>query len=173
MIVLYILLGLIALILITALLVGTGWTYEKSIVINASPDKVWLHTNTLAANNAWSPWIEKDPNIKQQMSGTDGTPGATYSWQSDEKSVGEGSQTITGVTEKSSFNSRVDFIKPFKGTGNASVLLTPEGSGTKVTWRMVSSTPYPMNIIKIFGVIEKNLDKDFTVGLGKLKRLCE
>ena len=173
MIVLYIILGLVVLILLVALVIGTGWRFEKSILVNAPLEKVWAHTNTLAANNAWSPWIEKDPNIKQQLTGNDGTPGATYSWQSDVKNVGEGSQTITSVKAQSEFNSRVDFIKPFKGTGNASVLLNKEGSGTKVTWRMVSSTPYPMNILKLFKVIEKNLDKDFTIGLGKLKALCE
>ena len=38
---------------------------------------------------------------------------------------------------------------------------------------MFSSTPYPMNIIKLFGVIEKNMDADFTRGLNKLKEISE
>jgi hypothetical protein len=30
-----------------------------------------------------------------------------------------------------------------------------------------------MNILKVFGVIEKNLNRDFTKGLGQLKMLSE
>ena len=49
----------------------------------------------------------------------------------------------------------------------------PEGGGTRAEWGICSATPYPMNIIKLFGVIEKNLDRDFTKGLNKLKELSE
>jgi len=30
-----------------------------------------------------------------------------------------------------------------------------------------------MNIIKLFGVIKKNMDRDFGKGLRKLKEICE
>jgi len=173
MIVLYVILGLIALILIIAALIGTKWNFEKSIMINAPLNKVWDNVNTLHALNNWNPWMAKDSNINIVYTGTDGTPGASFSWVSAEKNVGEGSQTIVKITDKSEMLSRVDFIKPFAGTGNAFMRIAPEGNGTKATWRMESSTPYPMNFIKIFGVIEKNMDKDFNTGLSKLKAICE
>ena len=173
MIFLYILLSLIALVLIVAAIIGTAWSIERSILINAPVDRVWNHTNTLKATNQWNPWMAKDPNIKIEYSGTDGTPGGSYSWLSNEKMVGQGSQTILKVANQSELASRVDFIKPFRGKGNAFVRLSPENGKTKVSWRMESSTPYPMNIIKIFGVIEKNMNEDFNTGLNKLKALCE
>src|ERR1022692_647000 len=110
MIVLYVILGLIALILIIAALVGTAWNFEKSIAINAPVEKVWANINSLAVLNQWNPWIAKDPKIKLEYSGTDGTPGAKFSWVSAEKNVGEGSQTIVKVTDNSELLSRVDFI---------------------------------------------------------------
>jgi polyketide cyclase/dehydrase/lipid transport protein len=173
MIVLYVIAGLIALILIIAALIGTAWNFEKSITISAPVEKIWENINSLQALNRWNPWIAKDPNIKIEYSGTDGTLGAKFSWLSADKNVGEGSQTIVKITDKSELLSRVDFIKPFAGTGNAFMRLAPEGSATKATWRMESSTPYPMNFIKIFGVIEKNMDRDFNAGLNKLKEICE
>lgn len=173
MIALYIIGGFIALVLLVAAVVGTGWSFEKSVNISASPDRVWEFTNSLASMNKWNPWMAKDPNIKIQTNGIDGTPGASFSWVSDVKNVGEGSQTITGVKEKKEFLSRVDFIKPFKGTGQGALILSEENGGTKVSWRMESSTPYPMNIVKLFGLIEKSMDKDFGEGLNKLKSLCE
>jgi hypothetical protein len=173
MIVLYIIGGLIALILIIAAILGTGWSYEKSISINAPLQKVWDNVRTLAALNKWNPWLEKDPNIKIELSGTDGNPGARYSWESNVKDVGAGSQTILAVADKAELATRVDFIRPFKGTGEAYIQVRDEGGATKVTWKMISSTPYPMNFIKIFGVIEKNMADAFSRGLNKLKGICE
>jgi uncharacterized protein YndB with AHSA1/START domain len=173
MIVLYIILGLIALTLLIAALIGTAWNFEKTVAINAPVEKVWTNINSLKVLNKWNPWIAKDPNIKIEYTGNDGTPGACYSWVSAEKNVGEGRQTIVKVTENTELVLRVDFIKPFAGTGNAFVRIGTEGGTTKATWRIESSTPYPMNFIKIFGVIEKNMDKDFSAGLEKLKEICE
>jgi hypothetical protein len=173
MIALYIIVGLIALILLIVALVGTAWNFEKSVSIHASLEKVWTNINSLKVLNKWNPWIAKDPNIKIEYTGTDGTPGASYSWVSAEKNVGEGRQTILKVTDKTELLLRVDFIKPFAGTGNAFMRIEPEGGTTKATWRIESSTPYPMNFIKIFGLIEKNMDKDFSAGLNKLKEICE
>ncbi len=173
MLALYIIGGLIALILIVAAIAGTRWNYEKSISINMPLQKVWDNVKTLGALNKWNPWVEKDPNIKIEFSGEDGNPGAQYSWESNVKEVGAGSQTIVAASDKSELATRVDFIRPFKGTGEAYIQIRAEGGATKVTWRMVSSTPYPMNIIKIFGVIEKNMDDAFGRGLNKLKSICE
>ena len=173
MIVIYVILGLIALILIIAALIGTAWNIERSVVINAPGEKVWANANSLHALNTWNPWMAKDPEINIEYSGNDGTPGAKFTWISREKNVGEGSQTIVSISDRSEIISRVDFVKPFAGTGNAFLRLSPEGNSTKATWRMESSTPYPMNFIKLFGVIEKNMNKDFNNGLNKLKALSE
>ena len=173
MIAVYIIVGIIALFLIVAAFAGTGWSYEKSVLINAPVEKVWTRVSTLQACNQWSPWMEKDPNIKVQYSGTDGTPGASFSWDSQDRNVGAGNQTITRVTPNSELDSRIQFLRPFKGKGDAYLLLTVERAVTRVSWGIESSTPYPMNILKLFGVIEKNMNKDFTHGLNKLKGLCE
>jgi hypothetical protein len=173
MIALYIFLGFIAFVLIVAAMAGTGWKYEKTIRIHAAPDKVWGHVNSLGAINTWNPWIDRDPNLRQTMTGVDGTPGATYSWESEQKNVGAGSQTIVAVTPPSEFATRIDFLKPFKGTAQAYVRVAGDGGATLATWGIVSSTPYPMNIVKVFGLIEKNMNRDFEKGLNKLKDLCE
>lgn len=173
MIALYIVGGIIALFLIVAAFTGTSWNYEKSILINAPVEKVWANVSTLHALNRWNPWMERDPNLKVEYSGTDGTPGASFSWDSPVKDVGAGSQTITKVIPNGEIDSRINFLRPFKGKGDAYVLLSVERAVTRVSWGIESSTPYPMNILKLFGVIEKNMNRDFSAGLNKLKSLCE
>ena len=83
MIVLYVIIGIVALILLIAAVVGTAWNFEKSILIDAPASKVWAHTSTLRGINSWNPWVEKDPAVKIEFGPTDGVPGATYSWDSD------------------------------------------------------------------------------------------
>jgi len=173
MLALYIIVGLILLILLVAAFAGTKWQFERSILINAPVEKVWQNINSLHAINRWNPWLDRDPHLKQEYTGTDGTPGATYAWDSQEKNVGAGNQTITGIKENAEMTSRINFIRPFAGVGDAWIRLEHERGTTRATWGIASSTPYPMNIMKVFGVIEKNLNKDFTKGLGQLKALSE
>jgi hypothetical protein len=173
MLALYIFLGVIALFFLVAALAGTRWHYERSILINAPLDKVWSNVSSLRALNQWNPWMERDPKVKVTYTDKDGTPGAGYSWDSPMKNVGSGSQTILKVTDHSEVATRVDFFRPFKGTGLANFRVAADNAATRVTWSMKSSMPYPMNIIKVFGVMKKNMDRDFGKGLNKLKSISE
>ncbi|MGI9542079.1 MAG: SRPBCC family protein [Cyclobacteriaceae bacterium] len=171
--ILYVLLGLIALVLIVGLFISKDMNYEKSITISAPIGQVWGNVNSLSALDKWSPWNEKDPNMEKEFSGTDGTPGAKQSWKSNVKDVGEGSQTIVKVTEPTSLETRLDFIKPFKSTADAYVKLNEENAQTTATWGFKSQMPYPMNLMKVFMNFEKSMDEQFGTGLSKLKSICE
>jgi hypothetical protein len=173
MAILYFLLGFLVTVLVIAAVVGTAWTIERSIVINASADRIWKELGTLRALNSWNPWSSKDPNVKLNFKGQDGAVGSSYDWDSTDKNVGAGTQTILSTDAPRELQTRVDFLRPFKGTGNSWLKLNESNGKTTVSWGMASSTPYPMNIIKVFGVIEKNMDKAFNEGLGELKRRSE
>lgn len=173
MIVLYIIFGLIALVLLVAAVVSRDMSYEKSVSIDASISEVWNNVSTLTAMDQWSPWKEKDPNMDRTLTGTDGEVGAKQSWVSQVKRVGEGSQTIIRVDKPKLFETKLNFIKPFKSTADGYVSLQEEGGGTRATWGFRSSMPYPMNLMKLFMNFEKAMDKDFGQGLGKLKSICE
>ncbi len=173
MIALYIILGIILIILLLGLIVSRDMNYEKSVNINSPVGKVWPNVSSLGAMDKWSPWQSRDPNMKKSFTGTDGTVGARQAWVSDVKNVGEGSQTILNVKEPDLFETRLDFIKPFKSTAQAYVKLAEEGDSTKATWGFKSKMPYPMNLMKLFMNFEKNMDKDFGEGLGKLKAISE
>jgi len=173
MTVIYVILIIIAIILIVPLFISKELNYQKSIAINAPIDKVWSHVHTLAAMDAWSPWNERDPDMKKDFSGVDGEPGAKQSWVSNAKNVGEGSQTILAVDKPNKLSTKLEFIKPFKSQADAYVKLSDSGEITTATWGFESSMPYPMNIMKLFMNFEANMDKDFGAGLSKLKTICE
>ena len=173
MTVLYIIAGIIILFLVVAALVGRGWSYEKNILIQAPRSNVWGHVNSLGALNSWNPWLDRDPAVSQSISGVDGTPGATYSWDSKINNVGAGRQTILAVNTPAEMTMRIEFLRPFKSLAEAYVRLEEERGATRVIWGIESSMPYPMNIMKIFGVMKKTMNRDFQKGLGKLKDICE
>lgn len=167
-------LALIALILIVAIFVDGSVKYEKSTEINAPVDSVWNNINSLAALDKWSPWIAKDPNMKRTNSGTDGTEGANFCWESDKKDVGKGCQTITKLTPKKRIDTDLKFDNGYKSEAKAYVDLTAIATErTKATWGFTSEVPYPWRVMNLFMNMDKMLDPDYTLGLKNLKELSE
>lgn len=165
------LLAVVLLVLVVALFVPKTFVYEKSVVINAPIDSVWVNTNSLSALDKWSPWNDHDPNMKKWSTGVDGTVGAVQGW--DGEVVGSGSQTIKTIQKPTLFETKLDFLKPHESHGEAYVKLVAEGSGTKATWGMSGSMPYPFNVMILFMNMEKSMGKDWDNGLAKLKSLSE
>lgn len=166
-------LAVIVVVLIAALLVSKEFNYEKSITINKSIEQVWEHTNSLADLDAWSPWMNYDPNMKRELSGQDGSVGAKVSWESDNEKVGKGSQTITKIEAPTLFATALKFYTPYESEAKGYVKLRAEGGKTVVTWGIESEMPYPFNLMKLTMNLEEDLGKDFSTGLEKLKVLCE
>lgn len=166
------LLLIVAFVLIAGLFISKDYHFERSIAINAPAAVVWNNVHLLGNQQKWSPWLSKDPAIKQHISGTDGSIGAVHSW-SGNKEVGSGSQTIISIDPLRQINTRLDFKEPFESTANAFLKLENEQSSTKVTWGFSSEFAYPSNVMKLFFNLDKQMDKDFTTGLEKLKNLSE
>ena len=159
--------------LVAALFVSNDFHYEQSITINKPINQVWENTNSLADLAEWSPCADYDPNIKVEFAGIDGTVGAKTTWESPNKKVGKGSQTITKIDAPKLFLTDLKFYTPYESEAEGFVKLTPEGENTIVTWGFDSEMPYPFNLMKLTMNIDEAIGKNFKVGLNKLKVLCE
>lgn len=164
---------IIAILLIAALFISKEVNYEKSISINAPIEVVWENVNSLADLDQWSPWNDYDPNMKKEMTGIDGTVGASQSWESNVEEVGKGSQTIAKIEEPFLFETTLKFYTPYESEAKAYIKLVEENGRTNVTWGFGSEMPYPFNLMKLFMNTEEMMDKDWNNGLTKLKTLCE
>lgn len=168
-----IILLIIAIVLIGGLFTAKKYHFEKSISINASQSVVWPYIGYLQATTKWMPWMKMDPNIQSGIEGTDGTPGAKYWWKGNDK-VGEGNMVINSVNPPQQTVIDLHFIKPFDSKAITTLSAQNEGNGTKVTWSMDGSNPYPLNFIsKVIFNMDAMLDKDFGTGLSNLKAMCE
>ena len=119
--------------------------------------------------NEWNPWLQMDPNLKMEYSGTQGQVGDKYCWKSDKQEVGNGCQEITALVP----NQKQSTKMVFEGMGDAysDIILTPEGNQTKVTWTLDSKLERPKNLMKI--LMNGAMDKSYGDGLAKLKALSE
>jgi hypothetical protein len=163
----------IVFILVAGLFVSKDYHFERSITINAPRAIVWNNISQFSNFEKWDPWSAYDPNMQRTISGTDGTPGATYTWKGN-KDVGSGSQTFKAFKPMEHVDIDMVFKEPFESKAQVFYHLQDEGNAIKLTWGFNSKFPYPMNAIsKLFMDMDGYMDKDFTKGLNNLKKLCE
>jgi hypothetical protein len=171
MIVVYVIIGLIALILLIAALLPGTYLVEKSAIIKRNPSLVMDRVGDLNYYSQWNPWQQMDPTAKATISGTPKTPGHKYAWEG--KKVGVGSLTLNSIDNKH-IHFLLEFIKPFSSKAKDNWLFEPWGDGneTKVTWQNSGEFPWP--IARLMGpTITKQLNQQFETGMGNLKKMCE
>jgi hypothetical protein len=165
--------GIIALLLIAALFVDKDFSAQRNIVINKPKAEVFAYLKSLKNQDNWSVWGKRDPNMKKEFVGTDGTVGCISKWSGNDE-VGVGEQEIKAITEGEKIDFELRFKKPFESTSKA--YLTTEAidsTNTKVTWGFSGSMPYPMNLMKVFMNMEEAIGNDFDEGLNNLKMILD
>jgi uncharacterized protein YndB with AHSA1/START domain len=161
---------LAALLLVIGLLLPSGFKVQRSVAIAAPPATVYAFIVDPRQWKAWSVWNQRDPAMQMQYSGAASGAGAKWSWQS--KSEGNGAMEFTAAVP----NERVDYALSFPDFGMISqgaLRLTPQGSGTLVTWTNegdMGSNP----INRYFGLMmDRLVGPDFEGGLKNLQALAE
>ena len=160
------------LILVLALLAPKSYDVSRSVVIAKPRAEVFEYLKYLKNQEKWSPWEKKDPNMKKQFQGTDGTVGARSSWQGN-KAVGEGEQEITRIVPGERIESNLRFIKPWKSESDCYLVTADAGNGARVTWGFSGKNKFPMSIMMLFMNMDKAVGKDFEEGLASLKSIME
>ena len=120
---------------------------------------------------AWSPWEDLDPDLTRIHSGSASGVGAKYAWEGNRK-AGKGSMEITSSTPEA-IGVALEFLKPFKAKSRVDFTLTPSGSGTTVTWRMIGEQNGLMGLFGKLVPMDRLVGKDFEKGLLRLKAVAE
>lgn len=143
----------------------------RSIEINAPASDIFPHFNNLSATEAWSPWLDRDPDVKLAYNEIAEGAGASMTWASDNPQVGNGTQEITESVENTRVVTALDFGP--QGTAIATFELAEANGVTNVTWGF--DTDLGMNpMARWFGlVMDDMLGPDYEKGLSNLKALVE
>ncbi len=160
---------LVVLIVIVGLILPSKAHVERSLTINAPQEVLFEQVNNLHNWEEWSPWHRLDPAMKLEYSGPLSGTGASYSWNSTNKNVGDGKLTILYSHPYDSISVEMDFMK--QGISNGYYLFQKTDSGTHVTWGFdadMGKNPF----LKYFGLMmNKYVGGDYEKGLKNLDSL--
>lgn len=165
---------LIAVVAVVSFVTPTDFKVERDVTINKPKDEVFSYIKSLKNQNEWGPWAKKDPAMKQDFRGTDGTVGFVSAWSSTKDDVGEGEQEIKKIVEGERVETELRFKKPFESKADAYMITEAAGdSQTKMKWGFTGSMPRPLNLMLVVMDVDKEVGKDFGEGLASLKTILE
>jgi hypothetical protein len=144
---------------------------ERSITVNAPPEKIHPLINDFRAWRDWSPYEDREPDLKRTYSQPASGKGAVYSW--DGEKMGAGRMEILDAPAPSRVTIKLDFYRPFEASNTAEFVMAPSSGGTRVTWAMSGPNMYIGKVMSVFMDIDKMVGTDFEVGLQKLKERAE
>lgn len=146
--------------------------FERSITINAGPEKIHPLINDMQRFNSWNPYNKKDPAMKTTYRGPQAGPGAAYEFDGNGE-VGKGSISIIEPSGPGTVSMRLDMKAPMEASNLIDFTLRPQGNATQVTWAMHGPTPFIAKVMHTLIDMDKMLGKDFDTGLADLKALAE
>jgi hypothetical protein len=145
---------------------------QRSATMQAPPERIFPHLDSLKAWGPWSPWEKLDPDLRRTFSGPDSGKGATYEWEGNNK-VGKGRMEILDSAPPLRLSIKLDFLKPFEAHNTAEFNLVPEGGATRVDWAMYGPSPFMSKLMGLFFNMDRMVGKDFEAGLASLKAIAE
>jgi uncharacterized protein YndB with AHSA1/START domain len=164
--------GAIAIVLVLASGKPDSFQVVRSISIKAPPEKIYPLIGDLKGWAAWSPYEDKDPNMKRSFGPVTAGKGAHYAWEGD-KNVGKGSMEIVEAVPPSKVTIKLDFDEPFPSHNMVDFTLAPQGDATTVSWAMQGLVPFVAKIFHVLFDMDKMVGQDFEAGLRNLKGLAE
>jgi hypothetical protein len=168
-----VILALIAIVLIVAAVAPKDFSVQRSVSVNKPKSEVFGYVKYLKNQDSYSVWAQRDPNMKREFRGEDGTVGFVSVWDGN-REVGKGEQEIKGITEGEKIDFELRFKEPMENTAASYMSTETEGeNATKVTWGISGKSPYPFNIMHLFMDMDKMLGSDLQAGLDKMKANVE
>jgi uncharacterized protein YndB with AHSA1/START domain len=145
---------------------------QRSASIKAPPEKIFPFIVDYRNWPQWSPYENRDPEMKRTFSGAASGKGAKYAWEGN-RNVGSGAMEIIDTAPPNKILIKLDFIKPFEGHNIAEFTLEPQGDATNVTWAMHGPVPLIGKVMHMVMDMDKMIGNDFAAGLEKMKAAAE
>lgn len=159
-------------VLIVAAMQSNTFRIQRSVSIKAAPERIFPFLNDFEKAMAWSPYEQKDPDMKRRFDGATGGKGAVYEFEGN-KDVGAGRIEIIESVPYEKVTLRLDMLKPMKASNTVEYRLESKGGATEVTWAMHGEAPLISRVVCLFLNMDKMVGGDFEKGLASLKSLVE
>lgn len=173
-----IVIGLFLVLAVLTAIAPKEFKLEREITINKPKAEVFGHLKFLKNHEQWNAWSKKDPAMKKEFKGTDGTVGFISAWESNHEEVGTAEQEIKSIVEGQRLDTQIRFIKPFEGKFNSYVTTeSVNDDQTKVVLGMSDTMQFPMTVISFIVNVclgnQKKIEQNMDESLRNLKTLLE
>lgn len=169
---LLIVLGIVAIIAARALFIPGSYSVQRSIMVQAPPEKIFPLLNDFEQFRQWSPSARRDSAMTDQISIRSAGPGAVYQWRGNAK-AGSGRMEILESKRPTNVRVKLDLLAPIESSGITDYTLTPAGTGTTVTWKTAGPTTFTSKVMQVFVSIDERLGGDIERGLASIKTVAE
>jgi hypothetical protein len=170
-----ILLGLaVALLVLVAVIASRPSTFsvQRTLTMKAAPEYVFPFVNSFYRWADWSPWNDRDPNMKRTYEGPVLGVGSVYAWAGND-TVGEGRMTLEESRKDEFVRIKLEFFKPFPSVNTTTMTITPVAGGSSVTWKMEGTYDFMGKAASLFMNMDAMVGPDFEAGLARLRMLSE
>lgn len=160
----------IGLVLCLGLVLPRSWSVEQSIVIEASPNRIYPFLFDLKRWQEWSVWTRTmDPLVRHTYEGPQDGIGARWLWLGPQ--MGRGQVAIVAADPQRGVELE-QAIESDDVNAHASLHFERAGTGTRLTW--VDKGTLPLLVGGLFkSSVEERLAAHFSTGLKKLKGVVE
>jgi effector-binding domain-containing protein len=149
---------------------------ERSIVIERPPATVFGLVNGFATLADWSPWLERDPDMRFSISEPAWGAGAWFEWRGDPRQVGAGRQQV--VSSEPYRHVGIRFEQDQLGVAEIRFDIERLAGGSRLTWRYESDLVQGQGLIggilsRYFGLFYEHwVGRDLERGLARLARFA-
>ena len=148
------------------------FNYERSVVLNATPEKIFPYLSNFKLGKEWNPYDNVDPNMKRNFVGPIDQVGGKLEFDGNNQ-AGSGSLEFTKIVPNESVDMKLIMTKPVHAENMIHYQLTPEASGTRFSWSMSGDGGFVGKLINVFIDCEKMITDQFEAGFKNLKPIVE
>jgi hypothetical protein len=146
---------------------------ERSAMMQAPAAAAFAQANDFHNWDAWSPWLDLDPNAKTTYEGPTSGEGATFRWAGNDN-VGEGSMKIVESQPHERIAIELGFIKPYQDTALTHFTFQPHGDETNVTWSMDGRHNFMSKAMCLLLFdMDEMIGSKYEEGLANMKKIVE
>lgn len=171
--VLFFILTLIMVCLVILLFAKKEYSFQQTVTINTTSSEVYNFLKFLQNQEKYYDWRNKDKASTWNYYGEDGTTASKCRWESDDKQVLCGVQSITKLNYPENIQIVMLTDKPYNISSIHDFVLTEKSGKTELTWNIKVRFPFPYNIIILTDNFENIARKSVSSSLNNIKKELE
>lgn len=171
--VLFFILTLIMVFLVVLLFAKKEYSFQQSVTIDKNSSEVYNFLKFLQNQENYHDWRNKDKASIWNYYGEDGTTSSKCRWESNNKQVLSGVQSITKLNYPEHIKIEMLVDKPYNISSIHDFILKENNGKTELTWNITIQFPFPYNILILTDNFDNTVKQSVATSLNNIKKELE